>query len=86
MEGNYINDLKNGNWTYSFVNGALDMKGAFKEDKQNGFWTFYYPKGIEYYKGNFNNGQKEGKWNFFHYYRKNHRHRKPRSNRLHAEG
>lgn len=40
-EGNYVDNRKNGNWTFYFPDGTIHSKGYFLNDLKKGVWEYY---------------------------------------------
>jgi len=42
VDGNYVNDKKEGIWNEYYDNGELMTKGNYTNDKKDGVWEFYF--------------------------------------------
>ncbi len=68
-EGNFRNDIKEGNWIYYGLVGGkypdwdVIGKGNYINGKRVGLWEHY--AGLLYWKGIYKNGLKQGVWNFY---------------------
>ena len=58
-EGEYKNDLFDGNGHYIWKTSGQEYKGEYKNGLMNGKGLFEWAEG-EFYRGNFVNGKKEG--------------------------
>jgi antitoxin component YwqK of YwqJK toxin-antitoxin module len=55
IEGSFLNDKKEGVWTYYYF-GKIKSKGNYKNGLQDGEWVYYFPNGKQKAKGKFFNG------------------------------
>ena len=44
-QGQYRNDLKEGNWKYWYSNGTTDSEGTYFNNKRHNIWQFYFETG-----------------------------------------
>ncbi len=65
MEGEILNDKRDGEWKAYFDNGKLQSEGFFKEDKRTGISKVYYENGKLRYEGAYANDNKIGHWKFY---------------------
>jgi len=60
-EGNYKDDLKDGEWTfYDYQDGLISSKGSYKNEKEQGLWKNYTAAGRIINELNWKDGLKEG--------------------------
>ena len=45
MDGNFINGMKDGDFTFYYHNGAICINGKYSNNKRIGEWKFYYKDG-----------------------------------------
>lgn len=65
-EGQFWNDLEQGNWTYWFENGQVQSKGRFEKGRPTGEWVTYYGNGKLASQGMYQLGDEDGIWQFFY--------------------
>ena len=65
MEGNYVNDFRNGTWTAWYRNGQLWSQGDYKDGYAIGTRKVYYPNGKLYIVGDYEHGKRTGDWTFY---------------------
>jgi hypothetical protein len=53
IEGNYVNNKKNGLFIFYYESGIEWIKGEFKDNIPVGIWTWKYPNGITHFTLNF---------------------------------
>lgn len=49
-QGQYLNNKKEGNFTFRYENGTINRKGQFQNDVPIGVWEFYHPNGELHFK------------------------------------
>ena len=59
---NYVNGVKNGEYTNYYDNGTLKMKTNYKNDALDGDYVYYYYNGVVKEEGRFTEGMKIGEW------------------------
>lgn len=64
--GTFLEDTKNGDWSYFYDNGKLHQKGEFRNGKQNGVWKYYFDSGEFMGMGELLNGKQIGVWKWYH--------------------
>ena len=64
-EGSFLNDNRNGKWTYWHPNGNIWSIGYYKEGIRDGATEVYFKSGKEQYTGYYTNGDASGKWTFW---------------------
>jgi len=65
LEGNYVNGLREGEWTSWFPDGKVWSKGYFSAGKRTGKSWVYHPNNKIYMKGSYEEGKKVGLWLVF---------------------
>lgn len=45
MEGNYLNGIRHGDFTFNYLNGKIESKGKYLDNKRFGNWEYYYSNG-----------------------------------------
>ena len=45
MEGNYLNDKRNGNFIFYYDNGKIKNEGNYENNRRIGKWKYYYSSG-----------------------------------------
>jgi uncharacterized protein len=59
-------DLKQGDWTYYFLNGKVKSVGKYKNNRRQDDWTFYYENGQVEQKGEYDKrGKENGTWTWY---------------------
>jgi uncharacterized protein len=58
--GDYLLDLKEGEWQFFHPNGQTLQEGSFQEGKLNGSWVWYYPNGEIHRKEFYRRGKEDG--------------------------
>ena len=64
-EGSFLNDERDGEWTYWYDNGKVWSKGYYKNGLREGETNVYFKSGIMQYSGFYNEGETDGKWTFY---------------------
>lgn len=64
-EGEFLNGLKHGEWTYWYENGNVWSKGFFKNGLRDGKTQVYYENGNKHYSGFYTNSKSDKKWTFW---------------------
>lgn len=60
-EGNYKDNLKDGEWTfYDYQDGSISSKGTYNNEEKQGLWTSYMTSGLVDNEINWKDGLKEG--------------------------
>ncbi len=60
-KGSYKNDLKTGEWLFTFEDGSVEQKGAYaKGGKPHGKWIWYFPGGQIWRTESFRKGKEDG--------------------------
>ena len=65
MEGTYVNEKRNGKWTYWYENGKVWSEGMFLNGKSDGKRVTYFENGKIRYEGFYKEDNRVGKWRFF---------------------
>ena len=65
LEGDYLNNKRNGKWTAWFKSGKIWSEGTFKDDLGEGLRTIYYENGQKHIVGNYKHDKKIGKWQYY---------------------
>jgi antitoxin component YwqK of YwqJK toxin-antitoxin module len=65
MEGNKIDDKREGRWMSFFENGNPWSETHFQNGLKHGPTTVWFPHGIKYYEGQYENDRSVGTWKFF---------------------
>ncbi len=65
IEGDYKNNLREGEWTYWYENGNVWSKGTFTNGLSNGKFDVYNEDGSRYMQSSYKNGEPDGYWTFF---------------------
>lgn len=65
MEGEYINEKRNGKWSAWYEDGQLWSEGDYKEGKREGIGMVYHPNGKKYIESMYTQDEKTGKWRFY---------------------
>ena len=66
-EGFFVDDLKDGKWTYSFLNGKRSFEGNFINGIPIDKHTTYYQNGKIKETGSYANGLKDGEWKKYNF-------------------
>jgi len=64
-EGEFLNNLRDGKWTFWYDNGNKWSEGYLKKEINDGKRTVWYENGVKRYEGQYNEGKEIGKWQFF---------------------
>lgn len=56
-EGNFENDIPNGEWSIYHDNGELDSRGFFVRGKKEGIWEYWDNTGMFLYYKKYSNGE-----------------------------
>ncbi|MCD6111800.1 MAG: hypothetical protein J7J86_00880 [Bacteroidales bacterium] len=64
-EGKFLNNKRNGKWTYWFENGNKWSVGIFKNGINEGKRTVWYENGQKHYDAIYKNGERAGEWVFY---------------------
>lgn len=59
-EGNYINGMRDGKWTFYYEDGSTEQKGVYKMGKPDGLWMWYYENGKLLREEEFTDGLEDG--------------------------
>ncbi len=65
MEGEYLNNERNGRWVYYYENGKVWSEGFFKAGKNEGLRSTYFENGNKRYEGNYKSDLRVGIWKFY---------------------
>ena len=65
MQGSYVDNKRNGIWTYWYENGKKWSEGMFVNGKSDGKRTTYFENGKVRYEGMYKEDMRVGKWRFF---------------------
>jgi antitoxin component YwqK of YwqJK toxin-antitoxin module len=65
MEGNMIDEKKQGKWMSFYEDGMPWSETYFEDGISEGPTTAWHSSGIKYYVGNYKNGQRSGNWKFY---------------------
>jgi antitoxin component YwqK of YwqJK toxin-antitoxin module len=65
MEGEILNNKREGVWKAYFKNGQLQSEGVFKENKRIGVGKVYFRNGKLRYEGQYENDEEVGHWKFY---------------------
>ena len=65
QEGQYINGLKQGEWTHWYETGQKWSEGNFKKDLSDGKISVYHENGNLKYQGSYKLGKPHGEWSFY---------------------
>lgn len=63
-EGEFVEDLPDGEVTYWYESGEIEMRGSFADGMRSGEWTYWYPNGGVRARGSFVEGREHGEWVF----------------------
>jgi uncharacterized protein len=64
-EGEYLDDVREGNWKTFYPNGNPYSEGKYIDDYADGIHIFYFENGNIMERGNFTMGLKNGEWRYF---------------------
>jgi RNA polymerase sigma-70 factor (ECF subfamily) len=64
--GEYVDDLREGLWTYRYEDNVKNAEGEFLHNKPHGIWRTFDEKGNPGSKGRYENGQHQGEWVTLH--------------------
>ena len=59
---NYVNGIKQGEYTRNYDNGTLMVRANYKDDALDGDYVYYYSNGVVKEEGRFAEGMKVGEW------------------------
>jgi antitoxin component YwqK of YwqJK toxin-antitoxin module len=65
IEGGYLNEKREGKWTYWFANGNKWSEAYYKADIRDGKSTVWNENGKKYFEGNYKAGERTGRWRFW---------------------
>lgn len=65
MDGEYINQQRNGPWKAWYENGTLWSEGVYKDGKRNGMGIAYHENGKKYIEGMYRDDIRVGAWRFY---------------------
>ena len=65
MEGEVLNDKREGEWKAYFNNGQLQSVGFFKANKKTGIKKVYHENGQLMIEGFYENDKEVGRWKFY---------------------
>lgn len=65
MQGNSINNKREGNWNYWYENGNRWSEGYFKNDVNDSIRNVWYENGNKRYEGYYKDGKEKGIWKFY---------------------
>ncbi len=65
-EGEVINGLEQGPWTFWWENGQLQQKGFFRDGKLDSVWEYFTTEGVRYRSGTFRSNLQDGIWQDYH--------------------
>lgn len=66
VEGNFMDNIKNGMWNFYTEEGIPIKEGNYLNDVEDGLWKFYYEDGALKKEGNFINGKGDGMWKLYY--------------------
>ncbi len=62
VEGEFLDNLKTGEWKYRYYTGALEKISHYKNDLLEGEYTYYFDNGVKNVTGYYTEGKKSGNW------------------------
>lgn len=65
-QGNYSENLPNGDWRYFYENGHAKAEGAYIYGLTDGIWTYFFENGKKRSEGILRDNQKFGEWTFYY--------------------
>ena len=65
-EGNFINEKRDGTWTFWYDNGNLKGEGKYEEGTMAGPWKLYFEDGTLKAEGNYKNNLKDSTWTLYY--------------------
>ena len=65
MDGEYKNELRDGQWKAWYKNGMIWSEGEYKGGKRNGIGIAYHENGKKYIEGMYRDDVRVGTWRFY---------------------
>lgn len=65
IEGEYLDELRDGQWKAWHENGTIWSEGIYKGGKRNGIGISYHPNGKRYIEGMYRDDIRVGTWHFY---------------------
>ncbi len=65
-EGEVVNGVEQGAWTFWWENGQVQQKGFFRDGKLDSLWEYFNEDGQRYRSGSFKSNLQDGAWQDYH--------------------
>jgi antitoxin component YwqK of YwqJK toxin-antitoxin module len=62
MEGQFFDDLREGQFTWWHANGQKSVVGHYKKGQQDGVWIWWHANGMKMAEGRYENNRQVGTW------------------------
>ena len=65
MKGQYLNNEREGRFTWWHSNGQRSLTGEYAQGDKTGAWIWWHPNGMKQIEGNYQNDIESGTWNWW---------------------